>query len=428
MGSGQSIVNQLDVPSFDVTFLAIGEGGQVGEATVLVPGGAGGSNKNVIQITKSMDIRRGFEFSKPYDTGRNFPCTTVVAGSCSGEHVICALLDNSCAILTANKVGSEVQLKKMSEFKADFSKDGTVTCACILPSGHMVTGGDDGICRLWAINVSKKSSWSVKPLVQMEGHTGQILAVSFHPNDALVGTVAKDGTCRVWNVVSGKKVKDVPFVPGLGGSSPAGAPTSTRQEYKDCIFSTGGNYLLAIQRTERGAVYIVEWRTTKVRTAMQLTYSRRLRLYKYPSTSLKMSETGDYLAIGNIDGTVTIIDVETFQKVSTTQCHAVPVTGVSFAPDATAAVHGVQEVVVSCAGDNKLVMTKLAKSLIGRTTKGSMKLGLWLQLSTWLRVLLGLSNFRRGTVFYFFALLFSFLGLSSVAFVLFYFAALLYFA
>jgi WD40 repeat protein len=321
-----------------------------------------------------------------------------------------------------------VQLKKMSEFKADFSTGGTVTCACILPSGHMVTGGDDGICRLWAINVSKKTSWSVKPLVQMEGHTGQILAVSFHPNDALVGTVAKDGTCRVWNVVSGKMVKEVPFVPGLGGSSPAGAPASTKQEYKDCMFSTGGNYLLAIQRTERGAVYLVEWRTTKVRTAMQLTYSRRLRLYKYPSTSLKMSENGDYLALGNIDGTVTIIDVETFQRVSTTKCHTAPVTGVSFAPDATAAVHGVQEVVASCAGDNKLVMTKVAKSLVGRTTKGSMKLGLWLQPSTWLRVLLGLSNFRRGTAFYFFSLLFSFLGLSSVAFVLFYFAALLYFA
>ena len=428
MGNSPVSSSPLEVPSFDLSWLPL----DGNDAAVFVPGGAGaGHGKNLIQITKNVvDIKRGVEFSNAYETearGRNLVCTGVFAGSCSGEHVLCALLDNTCAILTAMKVGNEVQLKKMAEFKADFSSGGTVTCACILPSGHIVTGGDDGICRLWAINVSKKSSWSVKPLVQMEGHTGQILAVSFHPNDALVGTVAKDGTCRIWNVVSGKMVREVSCVPSLSGSSPPGAPSNPKLEYKDCLFSTGGVYMFTIQSTERGAIYLVEWRTTKVRTAMQLTYSRRMRLYKYPSTRLTMSEGGDYLAIGNIDGTVTIIDVDTFSKVSTTQCHSVPVTGVGFAPDAAAAALSVQEVVASCALDNKLVMTKVGKGMLGRVSKGSSKFGMWCSCTLWARVLLGLSNFRRGTISSFVAMFFGFVGLSSITFVALYFFALFYF-
>ena len=185
--------------------------------------------------------------------------------------------------------------------------------------------------------------------------------------------------------------------------------------------------MFTIQSTERGAIYLVEWRTTKVRTAMQLTYSRRMRLYKYPSTRLTMSEGGDYLAIGNIDGTVTIIDVDTFSKVSTTQCHSVPVTGVGFAPDAAAAALSVQEVVASCALDNKLVMTKVGKGMLGRVSKGSSKFGMWCSCTLWARVLLGLSNFRRGTISSFVAMFFGFVGLSSITFVALYFFALFYF-
>jgi WD40 repeat protein len=430
MGASPLSTTAVEHAPFDLTWLQLVEGGSGGgESSIFIPGG---SSKNVIQVTKAVDVKRGLEFSKAYDTevrGKNLPCRGVISGFVSSEPVVCSLMDNACAILTAVKGNNgDVQLKKMSEFKADFSSGGMVTCACILPSGHMVTGGDDGVCRLWAINVSKKSSWSVKPLVQMEGHTGQILAVSFHPNDALVGTVAKDGTCRIWNVVSGKMVRDVPCVQGLSGSAPRGAPGNPKLEYKDCLFSTGGSYLFVIQSTDRGAIYLVEWRTTKVRTALQVTYSRRMRLHKYPSTGLKMSDGGGYLAIGNVDGTVTIVDVETFQQISTTQCHSVPVTGVAFAPDATAAQHNVQELVASCASDNKVVLIKVSKGILGRAVKGSGTLSIWLQLSTWLRVLVGLSNFRRGTVSAFVAMFLSFVGLSSITFVLLFIATSIYFS
>ena len=52
-----------------------------------------------------------------------------------------------------------------------------------------------------------------------------------------------------------------------------------------------------------------------VRTAVNVSVSRTMMVVKCPSTRLKISDGGDYLAVGGSDGSVTIIDVEGFQTV-----------------------------------------------------------------------------------------------------------------
>ena len=77
-----------------------------------------------------------------------------------------------------------------------------------------------------------------------------------------------------------------------------------------------------------------------VRTAVNVSVSRTMLVVKVPSTRLKISEGGDYLAVGGSDGSVTVIDVEGFQTVSTAMCHDLPVTGLGFAPKSTAKLAG----------------------------------------------------------------------------------------
>ena len=202
MGNSQPVFNRLDVPSFGLVWLNLDD--DTGDSVVLIPGGGGSTKsgvKNQIQIGRYIvgDSRGGFAFLKSFETDVNdksILCSGVAVGTCMGSKVVCTFLDNHCAILTVNTVGNEIILKRVVEFKADFSADGSVNCACILPSGHLVTGGDDGICRLWAIGyIADKDSkivekvWRVRLLSEMKGHSAAIMDISHHPDDALVSNL-----------------------------------------------------------------------------------------------------------------------------------------------------------------------------------------------------------------------------------------------
>lgn len=197
MGNQQPVFNRLEVPSFGLAWLNIDD--STGESFILIPGGGGSTKsgvRNQIQIGRNIvGDRGGFEFLKSYETdvdGKSVLCSGVAVGICMGIQVVCAFLNNQCAILTVSKIGDDLILKRVVDFQADFSEDGSVNCACILPSGHVVTGGDDGICRLWAVGFikdddpEKPALWRVRLLSSMEGHTAAIMDISHHPDDALV--------------------------------------------------------------------------------------------------------------------------------------------------------------------------------------------------------------------------------------------------
>ena len=66
---------------------------------------------------------------------------------------------------------------------------------------------------------------------------------------------------------------------------------------------------------EMPAEQTAEGEDAPVRTAVNVSVSRTMMVVKCPSTRLKISDGGDYLAVGGSDGSVTIIDVEGFQTV-----------------------------------------------------------------------------------------------------------------
>jgi WD40 repeat protein len=209
MGNQLPIFNRLTVPSFDLSWLTIDD--MTGEAYVLIPGGGGSTKsgvKNQIQIGRVIDnAKGGFELLKSYETdteGKSVLCSGVAVGVCFEQTVVCTFLDNICVLLAVIKEPEESSLKfkRLTEFKADFSVDGSVNCGCILPSGHIVTGGDDGVCRLWAVT-NKSDAWQIKMMSEMEGHTAPIMDIKYHPKGAMIATAAKDGSCKIWNILRG---------------------------------------------------------------------------------------------------------------------------------------------------------------------------------------------------------------------------------
>jgi WD40 repeat protein len=60
----------------------------------------------------------------------------------------------------------------------------------------VLTGGDDGTARIWdaATGAAERT---------LEGHTGTVVAVAWHPDGRQVASGSDDGTARIWDAATG---------------------------------------------------------------------------------------------------------------------------------------------------------------------------------------------------------------------------------
>ena len=145
---------RISVPAFDLAWLHLSDS----TSFLLLVGGGGSAKtgvKNSIQIAKVGE--KGLEVIQAYDTdinGKSCLCSSICTGIINGKAVVCVGYDQSCALLVAKKndIDHSVKFDRVLDFEADFkAEDASVNCCCIVPTGHVVTGGDDGICRIWCV-------------------------------------------------------------------------------------------------------------------------------------------------------------------------------------------------------------------------------------------------------------------------------------
>ena len=98
-------------------------------------------------------------------------------------------------VLSKSKV-SECRLLQVVE-----AHDGGVLCISVNEdSTALVTGGQDGLVRVWTPRTDKPC----EPLLELSGHDGRVTCAAFCEDSIL--TASTDKTVRRWNIVDGRQL------------------------------------------------------------------------------------------------------------------------------------------------------------------------------------------------------------------------------
>eukprot|EP01041_Mallomonas_annulata_P001983 gene1983-3860_t len=410
----------LKCPCFDLAWISFpGEGGTEEQSFVLIPGG-GGSTKsgvhNIIHVARDAKKLGTLEFLKSFETGALL-CNSLSTGSIKNTSIVCASFDEFCHIFVVKLNGNDdLSFEKVAEFKADFSEQmSSVNCSVIISragsSGYVITGGEDGVCRVWNITI-ENDKWTVALQSSLKAHTGPVMTLSVgspkieiedtrEPTSSTttssywLASGSRDGTIRLWDVKSGTRIGGIRLEPikdpkvDTKKNVPTKATTQIQLQCRGCVGSRGATHLLKAEirlsesvtnsLNDRGAVgpADMELYTTTIGCVMAS---------KNPCTRLRISEvcvrTADteLLAVGGSDGSITVFrQSDLSQVLMIPEVHDFPVTGLGFRPaslgitalaslnipDADVAIAALDTTVkdgvtlVSCSADNRLISLQI---------------------------------------------------------------------
>ncbi|CAM9748399.1 unnamed protein product, partial [Ectocarpus fasciculatus] len=352
------------------------DGGQHPLALVCGGGGAAKSGvKNQIQVMEFVG-ENGFELVQSLETGDKL-CCGLSSATIGDDVIVCVSVDGSCVLYTCNlEKNGKVGFTKRAEFVVDMlDSTGCVNCTVVFQDKNgklrVLTGGDEGVCRLWGLDkpdgsVATGSSWKHTLLKEFRGHCGPVMAISVHPSLQLFCSGSRDGTFKVWDMSAAEKpiVADVPLSNGTPGNDKA-----KKLECRGCQFSADGEALFLIMSGRAGAAHLVKWsvkpeekKDNGRKSSFVISPMEAIMCSKVPATRLKMNAAEGLIGIGSSDGAVTVFNMSTLAKVTTQPAHDMPVTGLAFCPmrlpvDSSASDQ--KNLILSCSVDYRLASIDL---------------------------------------------------------------------
>ena len=337
--------------------------------TIISYCGGGGSARS--GIGNSIIITHFTPDSQPYmrltiDTEEQI-CVSVAIGASYLGHKVDPKYPPEIIVVAA--VGSEIRIysaftgRLLSKlYSLEAGKDG-VSCVTLSDDGNLILCGcEDGPLVSYRLkgltqpqpspseseaedkdNEKKDELYAVTELVKvavMTGHTKAICSVSFRPNEAARAiSSAKDGTCREWDVRTGKMLALMecsvpPPVP------PPKINVPQKILVRKCSYSPCGDYIYTVASGRRGKAFIGKWQRVSTQQ-MHQNPAKKLPPFipwdnycvsECPVSAMSLDKDGKIIVIGNVEGEIKFVGAEEGHLVRKYSVHDLPVTSIAARP------------------------------------------------------------------------------------------------
>jgi len=219
--------------------------------------------------------------------------------------------------------GSEDETKKKTK---DLCNAVTVNAM----ADRIAVGCDSGLIKVF--ETSDEQFASEQPLYVCEGHTKAICAMQFSLRNGLLLSSAKDGTARVWNetaeCLSGMTCDcndpDGPPQRGRGGGG--------QILVRGCAFlDMNGQHAVTVASTRRGRAFLSQW--ARQENNSNYACAVRTACSPCPISAMSLSQDGELLALGSVDGSIILWSVPDWKPLKTfPEVHDLPVTCIAVRP------------------------------------------------------------------------------------------------
>ena len=172
--------------------------------------------------------------------------------------------------------------------------------------------------------------------VELRGHTESITALQFNSNSKRLCSSSKDGTCRIWDVSTGKEVCVLPTTSGLPQAYTKDKRV-LKQMCRSCLWSpVDDEKVYTLQNAARGSSYVTKWALSfpESDASSEASFEPLCvgEICRSPVPCMDVRSDGKVIVAGDTGGNVHVVDANSLKKLNSYEAHQLPVSSISLVP------------------------------------------------------------------------------------------------
>lgn len=250
---------------------------------IVLSGGGGGKKfgiVNMLMVYKPMTM----EMLKQEDTGEDLATSIICVPK---KDILITAISKDIMIV---KISDSLEFQRLLRVPCDLLKN-LAMVRCDSTEKKLVTGGEEGVLRLWNLETDRKVSKRLEIFANCEISGCDV-------NSAFVCAALKNKSCAIYSAETGAKLKSLQF----------GEAITNPMMFKACYFNS--NFLYTLETGVKSGSYLTKWKI-----GSEIAPVDSLQVSEGAASYLKLSQSGKFAGIGSSNGTVSVVDLKNLKIV-----------------------------------------------------------------------------------------------------------------